>query len=86
MQCIMLRPTITFVLADTAVECTTPECRNEAVVRMETHRSRSRGWLCVDHAFVAFQRWVKREHSLKRVEWLRAEYRKHVMDEENGQS
>jgi hypothetical protein len=81
----MPKPSITFVLADIAVECTTPGCRNEAVVRMETHRSRSRGWLCADHAGVAFLRWIKRENGHRRLEWMRAEYQRVLMDEEDGQ-
>jgi hypothetical protein len=51
---------------------------------METHRSRSRGWLCTEHAFIAFQRWVKREHQRKRVEWMRAEFQKQLQEEEAG--
>ena len=81
----MEKSTLTFVFAEEAVECTTPGCRNEAVVRMETHRSRSRGWLCEDHAFVAFQRWVKRENGHRRLEWMRAEFQRSLMEEEDSQ-
>ena len=77
----MEKPRLTFELSDIA-ECTTPGCRNPAEVGMATHRSRSRGALCLAHAQVALQRWIKRERYRKRLEWMRAEFQKDLADDE----
>jgi hypothetical protein len=75
-------PILKFVLCIDASECTVPGCRSGADVRMETNRSRSRGWLCAPHAYVAMQRWIKRENGRRRLEFLRSEFQKQLAEEE----
>jgi len=75
-------PSLRFILCIDGSECTVAGCRNGADVRMETDRSRSRGWLCAAHADVAMQRWIKRENDRIRTEYWRSEAQRQIAEEE----
>ncbi len=56
-----------------SIGCPRSNCENEAVVRFGVNANPARYPVCLPHAVVVLERWIKREQSREQTERLRAE-------------